>query len=195
MAEKLDAKLVVITGSMFVGKSTELISVGEKYKRAGYKVLYVKPALDDRYSGDHIVTHNGEKVKALSTEFEHGTLSSEEYDQFEDADVILIDEIQFFSEGILDELRGWTDLGKVMYVAGLDLDYNAIPFHITSRAMALADEVHKRKTVCSHCGKPSYVTWKKFGTDVRIELGSGDMYTAVCRECFIKNRRELYAKV
>lgn len=184
----LEAKLVAITGGMFVGKSTELIAVGEKYKRAGYHVLYVKPKIDSRYSEDHIVTHNGEKVQALSTEYRYDMLNSWEYIYFDSADVILIDEIQFFTEAIVEELEYWINQGKLIYVAGLDLDYNAKPFYVTSQVMAIADEVHKRKTVCNMCSNPSYVSLKRSGSSERIELGSSDIYSAVCRECYNKEQ-------
>lgn len=191
---ELKPKLVLSVGGMFAGKSTELLRQGEKHMIAGHKVVYLKPEIDDRYSVDEIVTHDGKRVKALTIRnLELSMYSIYVAEEVKEADVILIDEIQFFKDSFIDWINGYLEAGKVVYVAGLDMDYSGEPFNITAQLMAMADDVTKYKAVCRDCGSDAYVSSRtrvlKENPSVikRIDLGSQDKYKPVCRDCFYKS--------
>lgn len=182
--------LTVNTGAMFSGKSTLLISQGEKHLKAGQRVLYIKPSFDDRYSENEIVTHDGIKVKALSIA---ATESLSNIIKPKTVDVVLIDEAQFFDKGICNSIWWLTSQGIRVYTSGLDLNYLGDGFETMNELMAMADKVNKLKGVCRHCGNDSVVTGKKgFGAEDDsveskiIELGSEDKYIPLCRSCWFK---------
>ncbi|WP_407708504.1 thymidine kinase [Bacillus altitudinis] len=181
----LKAKLVLNVGGMFASKSTALIAQGKRHLLAGHKVLFIKPDIDNRYSDEEIATHDGQKV--LSTKISSDCLLNKaEHDSMLDADVILIDEVQFFDKSIVRLLKFLLGSGKVIYCSGLDMDYKGEPFDVTMYLMGIADEVNKLKAVCSDCGDDSYVTVKTSGSNNRVEIGSKDMYQPVCRSCYKK---------
>lgn len=182
------ATLTVNTGSMFSGKSTLLISQGEKHVKAGQKVLYIKPSLDNRYSEDEIVTHDGLKVKALSIEV--NSRLTDVINQRE-IDVVLIDEIQFFNKRIVNSIWWLLSEGKKVYASGLDLNYLGDGFETTNEVMAIADKVNKLKAVCESCGEDAVITGKRNfyetdGTSQIIELGAKETYIPFCRKCWFK---------
>lgn len=180
---KLTPKLEVNVGGMFASKSSALIAQGKRHILAGHKVLYIKPDIDNRYSDEEIVTHDGQKVEALKVGIkELDSLLA--YKDVNEAEVILIDEVQFFRYSIVHEIKELVDRGKVIYVSGLDMDYKAEPFQVTAYLAGVADEVNKFKAVCSDCGADAYVTAKTSGSNNRVELGSKDIYKPVCRKCY-----------
>jgi len=181
---ELKSKLVVNVGSMFAGKSTELVRQGERHLLAGHTVVYIKPELDDRYSEDEIVTHDGQKATAMTIKTDGCPVDFEQFDKIYCSDVILIDEIQFFPENFITDISFFLGLGKVVYIAGLDMDYTGDPFLITANLMAMADEVIKFKAVCKECGDDSYVSAKESLSDERLEVGGTDLYKPLCRKCF-----------
>lgn len=180
----LNAKLTVFTGSMFASKSSALISQGERHSIAGRKVIYCKPEQDTRYSETSIITHNGDTVGAITIPDFSLMLDVLTCVKVFEADVILIDEAQFFGASLVHNVKRLLERGKVVYVAGLDMDHSGKPFETTARLMALADEVTKLKAVCSVCGEDSYISAKTGGTDERIELGSKELYKPMCRSCY-----------
>jgi thymidine kinase len=182
---KLSPKLEVNCGGMFSGKSTELQRQGKRHMLAGHKVIFIKPQMDDRYSDTKVVTHDGLEMEAVNAPLD-AILTAQVYG----ADVVLIDEVQFFEWGIVQDIDYLVKAGKVVYCSGLDMDFTGTPFHITAHLMAVADEVNKFKAVCSICGDDSYVTAKTSGSNVRVELGSQDKYKPVCRPCFNKLEEE-----
>lgn len=182
-------KLTVNTGSMFSGKSTLLISQGEKHMKAGQRVLYIKPSKDDRYSESEIVTHTGERVPAMNVDGDlvqglKGVINPAE------VDVVLIDEVQFFSTRILPSVWWLLAEGVQVYASGLDLDFLGDGFDTTKELMALADKVNKLKAVCEDCGNDSVITAKRnfhvdlYSTDV-VQLGAKETYKPLCRKCYI----------
>lgn len=183
----LTPKLVINAGGMFSGKSTELLRQGNRHLIAGHKVVFVKPKIDNRYSETEIVTHDGKKV--VSTIIPT-TGRFKKFPEILEADVILIDEVQFFTGIIWGEIEEMLRQGKVIYCSGLDMDYTGKPFEVMSYLMAIADDVNKFKAVCSNCGDEGYVTVKTSGSNVRVELGSQDIYKPVCRPCFNKLEEE-----
>lgn len=175
-------KLVVNTGSMFSGKSTELQRQGERHIIAGHNVIYVKPEMDTRYSESAIVNHKGEKVVALPVP----TYDIACYIP-EDKQVILIDEVQFFNTCVVEDIKNFLKAGKTVYCSGLDMDFKGEPFEVVANLMAIADEVNKFHAVCSHCGVDAVFSAKlESNSTQRVELGEKDKYIPLCRDCYYK---------
>ena len=182
------SKLITICGPMFAGKSTRLINEGERYAKAKQKVVYLKPSSDTRYSVDEIVTHDGIKVPA-------SLISNQLKDRYvvERADVVLIDEVQFMEEHLVQEVLDLVNEGKTVIVAGLDTDYLGQPFPVIKELMPYSDEVVKIKGIC-RCGKESTMTSLKKEAREQVKgifnLGSDDQYEALCRSCFNEENKE-----
>ena len=175
-------KLVCNVGGMFSGKSTELQRQGQRHLLAGHKVVFLKPAYDNRYSEGKIVTHCGQSVEAINV------TSTIIVPEVADADVILIDEVQFLPYGIADEVRGLLKEGKTIYVSGLDMDSKGNGFLLVEALMTMADTVQKFKAVCEECGEDATFTGKRVDNGRRHELGSKDLYIPLCRSCFYERQ-------
>lgn len=186
------ARLVVNVGSMFSGKSTELIRQGERHLLARHKVVFIKPATDTRYSDTKIVTHTGANVEATVVEPTDSFLGKIPAG----TDVVLIDEVQFFTKRIIPTIWCLLDRGIDVYCSGLDMDYLGDGFETVKEIMAIADTVNKLHAVCKHCGADATNSAKKNfheATGGRVELGADDLYMPLCRDCYIKfmlSRRE-----
>lgn len=180
------AYLEVITGGMFAGKSTELIGKGDRHARAGKKVVYCKPTTDDRHSINAIVTHSGIEVEAVVLDPTFYKLYVHEWLTLQEADVVLIDEAQFFESTLLGVVQSLLDQGKTVYVAGLDMDYTGALFNGMANLMAVADTVTKLKAVCKHCGEDAYQSLRISEETGVTVVGGSETYEPVCRECFIK---------
>lgn len=175
----MKATLTVNTGAMFSGKSTLLISQGEKHMRAGQNVLYIKPSMDTRYSEDEIVTHSNLRVRAVAV----GTTKPLELDM-EDYEVILIDEAQFFDRVLLQSINELLKAGKTIYVSCLDMDFKGQGFDTAMNIMAIADKVNKLKAICEDCGEDAVISGKRIQNDDVVELGAKDLYVPLCRKCY-----------
>lgn len=174
----------VICGSMFSGKSEELIRRVRRAQFAKQKIAVFKPAIDDRYSEEAVVSHNGATV--IATPVSH-SCDIKEYIS-EDLDVIAIDEAQFFDEAIVDIVTELADEGFRVIVAGLDQDFRGEPFGPMPRLMAIAENVTKLQAVCTVCGSPAsrtqrLINGKPAGYDDPIILvGASEAYEARCRK-------------
>lgn len=174
----------VICGSMFSGKSEELIRRVRRAQFAKQKIAVFKPAIDDRYSEEAVVSHNGSTV--IATPVAH-SCEIKEYIS-EDLDVIAIDEAQFFDEAIVDIVTELADEGFRVIVAGLDQDFRGEPFGPMPRLMAIAENVTKLQAVCTVCGSPAsrtqrLINGKPAGYDDPIILvGASEAYEARCRK-------------
>ncbi|AZV91044.1 thymidine kinase [Bacillus amyloliquefaciens] len=175
--------LELICGSMFSGKSEELI---RRVKRATYakqEVKVFKPAIDNRYSEEAVVSHNGTSMTS------HVISSSAEiWDHIsESTDVIAVDEVQFFGESIIDDLSMLADKGYRVIAAGLDMDFRGEPFGVVPDLMAVAESVTKLQAVCSVCGSPASRTQRLIDgkpasyDDPVILVGASESYEARCR--------------
>ncbi|QOQ54796.1 thymidine kinase [Bacillus amyloliquefaciens] len=175
--------LELICGSMFSGKSEELI---RRVKRATYakqEVKVFKPAIDNRYSEEAVVSHNGTSMTS------HVISSSAEiWDHIsESTDVIAVDEVQFFGESIIDDLSMLADKGYRVIAAGLDMDFRGEPFGVVPDLMAVAESVTKLQAVCSVCGSPASRTQRLIDRkpasydDPVILVGASESYEARCR--------------
>ncbi|TMW72149.1 thymidine kinase [Alteribacter natronophilus] len=177
--------LEVVCGSMFSGKSEELI---RRVRRASYgklKVQVFKPELDNRYSAEEVVSHNGNKVYALPVKessdipalIENGT------------QVVAIDEVQFFSSDILEIVQDLADQGVRVICAGLDQDFRGEPFGCMPQLMAIAETVTKLQAICLSCGSPASRTQRLIDGkpasyhDPIILVGASESYEPRCRHC------------
>lgn len=184
----------VITGPMYAGKSTLLISQLKKEVIAGKRVMVFKPDIDDRYSTEEVVTHDGENIHANSIPCSSSkTILELVHDS---VDVVGIDEGQFFDLGLVDVCEELANRGKRVVVAGVDMDYRSLPFEPMNHLMSIAEIVIKLTAVCSRCGRPAtriqrYTNGKLSHWDEpTIAVGSnikGAKYTyeARCRKCWV----------
>lgn len=183
----IKGKLEVICGSMFSGKSEELIRRLRRAELAQLKACVFKHKVDNRISIDYITSHGGERYKAIAID----NPSDIELFVSDEVRIIAIDEIHFFDEEIVPIILAMLDLGKRVIVAGLDLDFRGIPFGCMPTLMAIANSVIKLNAVCMVCGNEAIFSQRlingrtaKFD-DPLILIGSQDCYQARCRDCYI----------
>ncbi len=178
-------RIEVICGSMFSGKTEELI---RRLKRATFAKQHVeifKPAIDTRYSTEEVVSHD--KNSILSTPVESSAslllLTS-------DIDVVGIDEAQFFDEGLPEVCNQLANQGIRIIIAGLDMDFKGVPFGPMPALCALADEVSKVHAICVKCGNLAYISHRTIANDQRVLLGEKMEYEPLCRKCYLKALEE-----
>ena len=175
----------VITGPMYSGKSEELIRRIRRVKIAQKKVKVFKPLIDDRYSNDNVVSHSGDSIEAIPVDH-----PEELYDRLEDdVEVVAIDEIQFFSEEIVEICETLADKGKRVIVAGLDRDFKNEPFVPMPELLSRAEYIEKLHAICLQCGDPATRTQRLIDgepasyDDPIILVGATENYEARCRSC------------
>lgn len=173
----------VICGSMFSGKTEELIRRVRRTQFAKEKVLVFKPQIDDRYSIEEVVSHNQSAYKALAIESAEEILPLVE----DDIDVVAIDEAQFLDDGIVDVAQHLANCGKRVIIAGLDQDFRGEPFGPMPTLLAIAEEVTKLHAVCTVCGSMASRTQRLINgqpahyDDPVIMIGARESYEARCR--------------
>jgi thymidine kinase len=168
----------VITGCMFSGKTEELIRRLRRAQIAKQKVKIFKPKIDSRYSANSIVSHNEQSLPSILIEDIVKVL-----DYTNDAQVIGIDEAQFFNEGIVGICNTLASRGKRVIVAGLDQDYTGKPFEPIPQLLAIAEYITKQHAICVVCGNPADKTQRKTSDSKRVIVGAADIYEARCRKC------------
>jgi thymidine kinase len=170
----------VITGSMFSGKSEELIRRLRRAQIARQKVQIFKPLNDDRFSEDHIVSHSDMRIPSQNVE------NSDELVRQVDTDteVVGIDEGQFFDSNLPAACNRLADRGKRVIVAGLDQDYLGRPFEPMPQLLAIAEYITKTLAICVVCGGPANHTQRLVEDSTRVLVGATGMYEARCRRCF-----------
>jgi thymidine kinase len=170
----------VVTGSMFSGKSEELIRRLRRAQIAKQRVQIFKPILDDRFSGDQIVSHSDMRMASENVR------SADELLQrvHEDTEVVGIDEAQFFDANLPGACSSLADKGKRVIVAGLDQDYLGRPFEPIPQLLAIAEYITKTLAICVVCGDPANHTQRLVASDDRVLVGAGGIYEARCRRCF-----------
>jgi thymidine kinase len=169
----------VIAGCMFSGKTEELIRRIRRAQIARQTVAIFKPKIDTRYSTDHIVSHSDAKL--LSTAV---SSSSEIIPLAQNAQVVGIDEGQFFDMGIVEVAEHLADSGKRVIIAGLDQDYRGKPFEPMPQLLAVAEYITKTLAICVVCGNPADRTQRTTSASERVLVGAKDSYEARCRRCF-----------
>lgn len=168
----------VIAGCMFSGKTEELIRRLRRAQIAKQSVKIFKPKIDLRYSRNNIVSHNEQFLPSILIEN-----AEEIFNYSPDAQVIGIDEAQFFTQGLVNVCNKLADDGKRVIVAGLDLDYRGAPFEPIPQLLAVAEYITKTLAICVVCGNPADRTQRKIKSDERVVVGSEDSYEARCRKC------------
>ncbi len=168
----------VITGCMFSGKTEELIRRLRRAQIAKQKVKIFKPKIDSRYSANSIVSHNEQSLPSILIED-----IDELLEKTDDAQVIGIDEVQFFSENIVSICNKLALDGKRIIIAGLDQDYTGKPFEPMPQLLAIAEYITKQHAICVVCGNPADKTQRKSNKSERVLVGAAEIYEARCRKC------------
>ena len=169
----------VICGSMFSGKTEELIRRIRRAQIAKMDTIIFKPKVDDRYSPEHIVSHNQMKLNSQIVETADEILTKSQ-----DAEVVAIDEAQFFDDDIVEICKILAKQKKRVIVAGLDTDYRGKPFGPMPELMCEADYVDKLRAICVVCGNPATYTQRTSKDLQRVVIGETDIYEARCRNCY-----------
>jgi thymidine kinase len=169
----------VICGSMFSGKTEELIRRLRRAQIARQKVAIFKPKIDKRYGTEYIVSHNLQRIPSQEI-----ADCREILERAKEADAVGIDEAQFFGPELLEVCEELANRGKRVIVAGLDQDYMGKPFEPMPQLLAIAEYITKTLAICVVCGNPANRTQRKVASDERIVVGAFDVYEARCRNCF-----------
>jgi thymidine kinase len=172
--------LEVVTGSMFSGKSEELIRRLRRAQIAKQRVQIFKPAIDDRYGPAHITSHSDMKIPSDNVGSARELLER----VLPDTEVVGIDEGQFFDQELPAICNTLADQGKRVIVAGLDQDYLGKPFDPMPQLLAIAEYITKTLAICMVCGGPANHTQRLVASRERVLVGAGDSYEARCRHCF-----------
>ena len=171
----------VVAGSMFSGKTEELIRRLKRAKFAKQKVEIFKPIIDTRYSDDEVVSHDANAIHSTPVESSQSILLL-----VGDVDVVGIDEAQFFDIGLPEVCNKLADQGIRVIVAGLDMDYTGKPFGPIPNLIATAEYVTKVHAICMRCGNLAQYSHRLSASEKLVELGEKDSYEPLCRHCFKK---------
>lgn len=171
----------VICGSMFSGKTEELMRRLKRATIARLKVEVFKPETDTRYSETDVVSHDRNALACTPVAHSSNVmlLSS-------DVDVVGIDEAQFFDAGIVDVCQSLADQGVRVIISGLDMDFRRLPFDPMPQLIAIADTVTKVHAVCVGCGAPANYSYRLVEGDARVLLGEQAEYAPLCRCCYLE---------
>jgi thymidine kinase len=177
----------VAIGPMYSGKSEELIRRMKRAKIAKQKIMVFKPAIDNRYSKDDVVSHSGDSIGAIPIKE-----SKDIYGYLDqDVQVVGIDEVQFFDENVVNVAIDLADKGIRVICAGLDMDFRGEPFGPTPQLLAVAEFVDKLQAICSVCGQPATRSQRLINEnpakydDPIIQIGAVESYEARCRKCHV----------
>ena len=174
----------MICGSMFSGKTDELIRRMKRAQFAHLKVEIFKPAMDTRYSDDDVVTHEGISIPSTPVENSESILL-----MGGNSDVVGIDEAQFFDDNLVKVCNQLAAKGVRVIVAGLDIDYAGRPFGPMPNICAIADDVQKVHAICVKCGCQAYISHRIVAGDQQVQLGAVNEYEPLCRVCYSKIKR------
>ena len=169
----------VICGSMFSGKTEELIRRMRRAEFARQRVEIFKPCIDVRYSEEEVVSHDANAIQSTPVESAQNILL-----MTSDVDVVGIDEAQFFDNGIVQVCNTLANNGVRVIVAGLDMDYLGNPFGPMPALCAIADNVYKTRAICVRCGSLANYSFRSVGTEGQVLLGEKQEYQPLCRTCY-----------
>jgi thymidine kinase len=178
---KYSGWIEVITGSMFSGKTEELIRRVKRAKLANQRVKIFKSSTDTRYSKNEVVSHDANSMDSTIV-----TESSEILNLAGDIEVIGIDEAQFFDNELIRVCETLANIGRRVIVAGLDMDFKGKPFGPLPQLMAIAENVTKLQAVCMSCGNPALYSHRKSSEEKQVLLGEQQIYEPLCRACYNK---------
>lgn len=182
-------RIEVVCGSMFSGKTEELIRRMKRARFAKQKVEIFKPAIDVRYSEEDVVSHDHNVIPSTPVDSSESILLLSS-----DTDVVGIDEAQFFDNRLPEVCNELANRGVRVIVAGLDMDFKGIPFGPIPALCAIADEVTKVHAICVKCGALAYVSHRLVENDKRVLLGETAEYEPLCRECYRKAEEQKEGK-
>ena len=174
-------RIEVVCGSMFSGKTEELIRRMKRAVFAHQKVEIFKPAIDTRYSDEDVVSHDSNSIRSTPVESSASILLLSS-----DIDVVGIDEAQFLDDGLVDVCNQLANRGVRVIIAGLDMDFKGVPFGPIPALCAIADDVTKVHAICVKCGNLAYLSHRIVSGDKRVMLGEQTEYEPLCRECYQK---------
>lgn len=172
-------QIEVICGSMFSGKTEELIRRLTRARLAKQQVEIFKPSVDTRYHDTHVVSHNETSIRSTPVNFAGDILLLSGT-----CDVVGIDEAQFFDEEIVRVVQLLANQGKRVILAGLDMDFEGKPFDPMPKLMAIAEYVTKVHAICMQCGDLAAFSYRLSAATEKVVLGEKDSYEARCRKCF-----------
>ncbi|MFC2439466.1 MAG: thymidine kinase [Segatella maculosa] len=178
-------RIEVVCGSMFSGKTEELIRRMKRAKFAKQRVEIFKPTVDTRYSDEDVVSHDQNAIHSTPIDASGAILLLAS-----DIDVVGIDEAQFLDDGLVDVCNELANRGVRVIIAGLDMDYKGVPFGPIPALCAIADEVTKVHAICVRCGALAYVSHRLVNNDHRVLLGEKEEYEPLCRDCYQKTLKE-----
>ena len=178
-------RIEVICGSMFSGKTEELIRRMKRAKFAKQRVEIFKPAMDERYSAEDVVSHDQNTIPSTPIDTSSSILLLAS-----NIDVVGIDEAQFLDQGLIDVCNQLANKGVRVIVAGLDMDFQGKPFGPIPGLCAIADEVVKVHAICVKCGALAYISHRLVNNDKRVLLGEKQTYEPLCRECYQRALQE-----
>jgi thymidine kinase len=182
--QKKTGSIEVIAGSMFSGKTEELIRRLKRAKIAKLKVEIFKPAIDTRYSAAEVVSHDENSIMSTPVETSGNIMLLAG-----DVDVIGIDEAQFFDNGLIDVSVSLANMGIRVIIAGLDMDFKGNPFGPIPGLMAVADHITKVHAICMRCGDVAQFSHRFSKAEKLVLLGEKDQYEPLCRSCYTKATR------
>jgi thymidine kinase len=171
----------VICGSMFSGKTEELIRRLNRAIIANQKMLLFKPVIDQRYHEENVVSHKGSSLIAVPVEN-----SSEILAMVTDEMVVAIDEAQFFDEGLVDVCNQLAQRGVRVVIAGLDMDYMGVPFGPMPKLLCIAEYVTKVHAICLSCGNLAQFSHRTANESGQVLVGAVEKYQPLCRACYNK---------
>lgn len=174
-------RIEVVCGSMFSGKTEELIRRMKRAKFAKQRVEIFKPAIDTRYSDNDVVSHDQNAIPSTPIETSSSILLLSS-----DIDVVGIDEAQFLDMGLVEVCNDLANRGVRVIVAGLDMDFRGVPFGPMPALCAIADEVTKVHAICVKCGSLAYLSHRLVENDRQVLLGEKMEYEPLCRDCYQK---------
>jgi thymidine kinase len=174
----------VICGSMFSGKTEELIRRLNRALIAGLKVEIFKPSVDKRFSDDEVVSHNRRSIRSTPVQFADDILLLAS-----DCDVVGIDEAQFFDMDLVGAVKVLADSGKRVVIAGLDMDFQGNPFEPIPSLMATAEFVTKVRAICMKCGSVASYSARITNASEKVLIGEKESYESRCRKCFNEHIR------
>ena len=171
----------VIAGSMFSGKSEELIRRLRRARIARQKVQVFKPELDSRFSNNHIVSHSEMRHESANSRSAAEIMAKVD----PDTEVVGIDEGQFFDNELVHVANELARRGVRVIIAGLDQDYMGKPWEPMPQLLAIAEYITKTHAICMKCGQPANYSQRTFESEERVAVGASDKYEARCRRCFV----------
>ena len=169
----------MITGSMFSGKTEELIRRLKRARIAMQRVEIFKPRIDTRYDEEQVVSHDENAIISTPVETAANILL-----MTSEVDVVGIDEAQFFDQGLIEVCNQLANNGIRVIIAGLDMDYRGVPFGPIPGLLAIAEYVTKVHAICIRCGSLAQYTYRKSDVDKLVLLGETDEYEPLCRKCY-----------